>query len=847
MLRAIIKSALAHRLRLLLTAVAVMLGVTFVTGTLVYTDTLDEVFSTMVEEGAEGVDVYVQPDVAFESLMSYGTSGPGIPESLVADVQALPEVATAEGSVVSFAQFIDKAGEVIAPMGPPTIGMSWTADPQLASVVIDDGRAPDGPDEVVMDVVTAADHGFVVGDEVEVLLQGPKQVFTLVGTFDRTSGGGFAGATMAAFDLETAQSLFLKEGKVDQIDVAAAPGVTPDGLRSRLEASLDGELTIVTAQDEAAETKTQIRQGFGFFTTVLLVFAAVAVFVGAFIIFNTFSIIVAQRMREFGLLRSLGATHRQVMRSVLVEAALVGLIASVAGILLGLGAAVGLQGLMDAAGVDLPKASLELSSRTIVVSLIVGMGVTLIAAFLPARRAGRVSPVSAMQASTSENEAIGRRRVLIGGGVLVGGIVAMGAGFLSVISELPAVGFGAFLVFMGVAILGPVYGRALASLLASPLPRLFGVTGTLARENSRRAPRRTSSTAAALMVGLALVTLVAMFASSLKGSIDVVLTETVRSDLVVMPQSFTSVSGFTPRIAKQLDALPETATVSPMRYGEWKGSDGRMRSFLAIDGATVGSVFDLKMVSGSPKDLTDGGILLRKNEAEARDVTTGDMLDMTFSNAGEIEVEIDGVFAAEIDDRYLLSLDTYDENFTRGQDIQVHIVGATGIPIPELRAAVERELEPFPNVRVLDQASLREESSKLIDQMLNMVYGLLALALVIAVLGITNTLALSVHERRREVGLLRAVGATRAQVRRMIRWEAATIALFGSVLGILIGSAFATALMKALEEEGFSRIVVPVPQLVTFVLIAGAAGVLAAALPARRAARMDVLEAIAFE
>lgn len=847
MLRATMKSALAHRLRLLLTTVAVMLGVTFVSGTLVYTDTLDEIFSSMVEEGTAGVDVYVQPRTEFESLMDYGTNGPGLPESLVEEVRSVSGVSVAEASVVGYAQFVDKNGEAITPIGPPTIGMSWTNDPELATVEIQDGRAPNGLDEVAMDTVTAQDHGFVVGDDVDVLLQGPTQTFTLVGTFDRASGNGFAGATMAAFDLETAQQVFAKGAKVDQIEIAAVGGVSSAVLRDRLRMALDKDIKVVTADDEAGETKSQIRQGFGFFTTVLLVFAGIAVFVGAFIIFNTFSIIVAQRMREFGLLRALGATHRQVMVSVLIEAALVGVIASGAGIFLGLGAAVGLQALMDAAGIDLPKASLELAPRTVVVSLVIGIGITLLAALLPARRAGRISPVAAMQSTAADEGDVNKRRVYIGGATFVLGAAGMALGLLSVVPELPAVGAGAFLVFMGVATLGPVFGRSLASALASPLPRLFGITGTLARENSRRAPRRTSSTAAALMVGLSLVTLVAMFASSLKGSIESAMTQTMKADLVVMPQSFMSVTGFTPRVAKELRKLPEVEVVSPMRYGEWKGSDGAMRTFVGVDGATIDEVLDLDLVSGSAQGLLDGGVLLRKSEADARGVTTGDTLEMTFSNSGKTTVEIDGVFEAQMDDRYLLSLATYDENFTRPQDIQVHIVAFPDVSTQRLVAAVDDALEPFPNVRALDRAKLREESSGLIDQMLNMVYGLLALALVIAILGITNTLALSVHERRREVGLLRAVGATKSQVRRMIRWEAATIALFGTVLGVLIGATFAAAFMKALEDEGFTRIVLPFAQIGSFIVIAGVAGLIAAALPARRAARMDVLDAIAFD
>lgn len=421
-------------------------------------------------------------------------------------------------------------------------------------------------------------------------------------------------------------------------------------------------------------------------------------------------------------------------------------------------------------------------------------------------------------------------------------------GLMSAIDDpLPAIGLGVLLVFVGVATLSPVFGRTLAGWLGAPLPRLLGITGTLARENSRRSPRRTAATAAALAVGLSLVTLVAMFASSLKESIDSAMRQTIRADVMVMPQSFATMTGFTPRIARALDRLPEVGTVSQMRFGEWKGSDGRTRQVLAVDPATVDRVMALDMISGSVDALSDGGILLRDVEAEARDVTTGDTLEMVFGVTGKTEVRIDGVFGGALDDRYLLALPTYEENFARQQDIQVHLLAAPGVSVEEMRTAVDDVLADYPNVRAMDQAGLREESSKLIDQMLNMVYGLLGLALIVAILGITNTLALSVHERRREIGLMRAVGASRRQVRRAIRWEALVITLFGTVIGVLLGVIFAASLMTALADEGLTRIVVPLSQIAIFVVVAGIAGLVAAAGPARRAARLDVLDAIAFE
>ncbi|MFP5353287.1 MAG: ABC transporter permease [Actinomycetota bacterium] len=354
-----LRSALAHRLRLALTALAVMLGVTFVTGTLTYTDALNRVFTSMVEEGTAGVDVYVAPKMEFESLIDYGAGGPGLPESMVETVASVPGVAVASGAVTGYAQFVDKKGKAITPFGPPTLGISWTEDPGLSSVRLTDGRAPSGPDEVLMDADTARDHGFEVGDQVEVLLQGPKVTFDLVGIIDTPSGSGFGGATMAAFDLETAQRLFKKKDRVDQIEVAAEEGTSATELRNLLAAELPDNVELKTGAAQAEETKRQIQQGFGYFTTVLLVFAAVAVFVGAFIIFNTFSIIVAQRTKEFGLLRAIGASGRQVTASVLVEAALIAAVASTLGIAAGLALAVGLQNLMDAVGIDLPPATLE--------------------------------------------------------------------------------------------------------------------------------------------------------------------------------------------------------------------------------------------------------------------------------------------------------------------------------------------------------------------------------------------------------------------------------------------------------------------------------------------------------
>ena len=852
MIKTALKTALAHRLRLALTGIAVMLGVTFVAGTFIYTDTLDKVFSTMIDEGASGVDVYVQPHTEFETLMDYGMAGPGLPEEMVEAVRDTDGVHAAEGTVAGYAQFVDKKGNAITPIGPPTLGMSWTRDDGLSTLEIIDGDPPETRLEVAMDAATAGRYGFAVGDDVKILLQGPEEGFELVGIFDHEGEATFAGATLAAFDLETAQRVLGKGDKIDGIEVQAEEGISQVQLRESLAAALPSNVELTTARAEAAGTKDQIQQGFGFFTTILLVFAAIAVFVGAFIIFNTFSIIVAQRMKEFGLLRAIGATQRQVMTTVLIEAAVVSIFASGAGIILGLGAAMGLQGLMDAMGLDMPTSSLEIAPRTVIVGFAVGIGVTLIASLVPARRAAKIPPVVAMRDVLPESRGLKRRRIYIGTALTVLGVGSLAAGLMNFVSdEVLAVGLGAFLLFNGIAILAPVFAKPLAGFLAAPLPRIFGITGTLARENSRRSPKRTASTGAALMIGLALVTLVAMFAASLKGSINENLVATVRSDLIVMSQSFASTSGFSPRIGKELEALPEVEIATPMRLGEWRMPSGASGNVMAFEPEHVADIMSIEVRSGSLDALEDGGVFIEEEEASAIGVAVGDSIERTFGATGKQSIEIDGTYTGGIygqgDEKYLLSMATFEQNFSRVADLNLHLVAAPGVSAADLRTTVEETLDAYPNVRALDKTQVQDENVKLIDQMINMIYALLALALIIAVLGITNTLALSVHERRREIGLLRAVGATKVQVRRMIRWEAAVLALFGTTLGVAIGALFGWALIVALEDEGFTTVVVPVVQIVVFVVVAGLAGLFAAVMPARRAARLDVLRAIAYE
>ena len=845
--KATLKGLLAHKFRLAATALAIVLGVSFVAGTYVLTDTINATFTNLFDEVTQGIDVAVRSKEVF-SAQGSEVRDP-IPEEVLNEVKAVDGVKVAEGSVTGFAQFVDKDGKPVTTGGAPTLGVSISSAPELqAGTTVRSGRLPSGPDEMVVDAQTADKHGFAVGDRVKVLLQGPARTFTVSGVIGFGSAGNLGGATLAGFTLPTAQEVLNREGRFDEIDVVAAEGTTPEQLRDRVRAVLDPRYEVLTGTELSEDAARAINDTFGrFLSTALLSFAFVALLVGAFLIFNTFTIIVAQRTRELALLRCLGASRRQVMTSVLVESLIVAVVASLVGLGLGVLIANGLKALLTSIlNFDLPTTGTVFLWRTVLVSLAVGIVVTLLAALLPARKATRVPPVAALQPETAFAPThFRKRRVVLGVLVTVVGIALLLAGlFQNEGNRLVNVASGAVIVFFGVAILSPLIARPLARLIGWPFAKAFRLPGTLARENAMRNPRRTASTAAALMIGLALVTFVSIFAASIKASTTETLDRTIAADYILQNDTFMP---FSPDLATRLADQPELAAVVGVRLGAFK-LDGATKQLIGIDPAAYDRVVKTEVLSGSIADLQSGGLAVKEDVAKANGWTVGERVALQFPRGGTQQVTVKAIYKDNsVNGDYLLSLADYERFYADQADSQILVQAAPGTTPAASRAAIDRVLVDFPNVTVRDQAEYKAETARQIDQVVNLFYALLALAVVIALFGIVNTLGLSIFERIRELGLLRAVGATRRQIRSMIRWEAVIIAVLGAVLGLAVGVFFGWTIVRALRTVGITEFALPGGQLVIFVVFAALAGILAAVLPGRRAARIDVLRAITTE
>jgi putative ABC transport system permease protein len=846
MFKAVIKGLLAHKLRLLLTGLAIVLGIGFVSGTYVLTDTMNKAFDNLFTDVTRGVDVFVSAKDNTESQTSF--SPPGIPESVLGTVEGVDGVQSAEGSVDGFAQMIDKEGEAIVPNGPPSIGTTFLPDDESSEV--SSGRPPMGLGEVAVDFATAEDHGFEVGDEIQIVFESGSRSFEIVGIAGSEDSAGMdLGATVALFDLETAQRVLGSRGEFSQIRIAGSDGVSDVELAARVSEVLPSGFEAATGTQTAEEQSTQIKQALSFFNVTLLAFAAIALFVGAFLIFNTFSVVVAQRTREYALLRTLGATGGQITRSVFIEALLVGLVFSAVGIGAGFLIALGLGAVLSAFGIDLPTTDLVMLPRTVIVGLVVGTLVTVVASVAPARRASRVSPMAALRETTPASGGWSRRRALAGVVVAIAGAALLWVGLTADLSRpIVAVGAGAALVFIGVAILGPLFAGPLSSVVGFPVRGLLRVPGKLAQQNAGRNPKRTAATASALMIGVALVSMISVLAASLKASTAAALEKNLRADFIVTTGSTFGGSPISARFAESLRGRPEIAAVSPLRLGAFR-EKGTLGYLAATDVASIDQTMELGVEEGDTADLQDGGIFISRTTADARDVQVGDELNLRFDKTGTVSSEIEGIFANKdvVQTNYLMSLQEYDRNFTDRLDFMVFVATASGSTQAEARAAIESAAESFPSVNIADQGEFREQQEQSINQLLGLLTALLGLALFIAVLGITNTLALAVFERTRELGLLRAVGMTKRQTRSMIRWESVIVAVIGAIMGMVVGCFFGWALVRALESEGITELAVPGGQLALYGIAAAIAGVLAGLPPARSAARLDVLKAVATE
>ena len=851
--RVTIKGLLAHKLRFFLTALAVMLGVAFMSGTMVLTDTISRTFDNLFADVNRGTDAFVRSRESLTSSFGGDRQRGRIPASLLPEIESVDGAAKAEGNLQFYAQLVDKKDDAIGNpgQGAPTFGFNWVPDRRLNPYRLEPGsRAPEAPDEVVIDAGSATEGDFKLGDQVNVLTQGPPKEYQIVGIAKFGDADSAAGSTAALFDTPTAQAITGAGDEFDSISVVAAPDVAQETLTKRITEKLDNNAyQVLTGEQITKENQSDIKDALSFFNIALVVFALIALFVGSFIIFNTFSIVVAQRVREMALLRAIGARGRQVMGAILTEAVLVGLFASVIGLGIGIVLSSALKALLDAFGFDIPAGGTVVSARTVIVAVLVGVGVTILSAIVPARKASRVPPVAAMRDVATEDRPHSGRRVLIGAGVTLVGVLALFGGLFGD-AGIEFVGLGAFIVFIGVFVLGPVIARPISGVIGWPIQRLRGMTGTLARDNAMRNPKRTSATAAALMIGVALVGFITIFAASTKESINVQIDRAFKADYVISTGSgFGGFGGFSPQLGDDVAKLPQVGESSPLRFNEAE-FDGSSKFFVALQPQSANDLFDLDVEDGGTADLEQSnGLAVSRAVADDHDWRIGSAVPVRFPN-GTTDLTVRMIFgngAKEGLADYAFSIETFDEHYTNQLDQQVFVKLASGVSPAEGRRALDGVLKAYPNAELQDRTEFKEAQAAMINQLLGLIYVLLALAVIIALIGIANTLALSIYERTRELGLLRAVGMSRRQLRSTVRWESVIISLLGTFLGLVIGLFFGWAVVEALADQGITEFAPPGGQLVIVVIIGGIAGVIAAIGPARRAAKLDVLRAVTHE
>jgi putative ABC transport system permease protein len=839
------KGLLAHKFRLALTAVAIVLGVTFISGTLVLTDTLHATFTTLFGHIYQNVDFEIRGKAAFtDNTGGGGAVRKPIPDSIAAEVRRIPGVAYAEGTVGGYAQFVAPDGQAVTTGGAPTIGLSFDPNPQLSALRVSSGHGPTSSDQVAMDAGTATKYHFHVGDRVRILLIGPPRTFTISGIVTFGTANNLAGATLAAFDLPTAQQILGEPGQLSAVDVLAQPGADKAQLQRAIAKTLPTGVEVVTGQTVADEATNSINQALSFFSTALLVFAFISLFVGGFTIFNTFSITVGQRTRELALLRIVGASRRQVFRSVLIEALLLGLVASLVGLGLGVLAALGLEALLKGFGITLPTGPLVFASRTVIAALAVGVGVTVVSAIGPARRAVRIPPVAALADHRSDQAESSRRRIVIGSVVAVLGIVGLILGLTKPAIQL--VGLGAVAIFLGIGMLAPVVARPMSSVIGRPLARLLGIPGRLGRENSMRSPRRTAQTSSALMVGLALVSTIAVFGASLSKSATSSVDNAVRADYIITSSSTGGTGGFSASVAEAASTVPGVSATSTVYNGEFEVRRS-LATLTAISTHRLSDTVILRMDAGTgPPALAAGRLLIDSNTANTKHLVVGSVVPVKFAQTGTSTMRIGGIFKPNaLLGSYVVGDGFFLAHFDR--PLPVAVLLDTGGSTAATTRAVKDGLSAYPNLKVQTRAEFQQSQQAQVNQLLGLVYALLALAVLIALIGIVNTLMLSVFERTHEIGLLRAVGMKRRQIRAMIRSESVILSLFGAIIGVVVGTALGVAFAASLKQQGITDLVIPFGSLVVFLVLAALLGLAAASWPARRASKLDVLAAIAAE
>lgn len=851
MFKLTLNSLLARKIRLALTTFAVVLGVSFVSGSFILADSLRAVFDKIAVEIAGPNWLQVR---GVESIEGDPFSRPKVTQSVVDQISASEEVYGAVGVIQGFPR-ISVGDTLIKPLGgAPTLAFNFEQESQeLSGFQTVEGRAP-GSGEAMVDVDTAAKYDIAVGDTITIRSLQPEEDFEVSGItrWGQDNGGG---AVFVLVDTVTAQRLFNYPDSFLAITVAAQPGVDEEQLAIQLTSELPSGFEAVTSDVVASEFSDQFDIFITIFQNALLVFAAVALIVSAFIINNTFAIVLGQRIKELGLLRAVGATGRQIRSSVLIEALLIGVVASLTGVFAGMGIAWSIKALIAQAGdgSGLPDGPLIIAARTWLAAAIVGIGVTLLAAISPARRASKIPPIAALRDDLSLWSGGTKRRTIIGLVLGIIGLLATGFGTVNdsgATKQLGLLATGALLLFVSVSLLSTLIARPAARLFGWPMARFAKASGNLARENASRNPRRTASTASALMVGLALVAMVLVVGTSFKKTFSSILDSSLGADYFIDTDGRGD-WGFSPQLVDEIDEIEGISTVAGFRGGPGIAQIsvyGSSKDVIGTQEEGLGRVIDISLVDGSYSGLSNDGVLVHTDPATDLGLSVGDVVPVTFPASGPQDLTVVGIFDdGALLGNWVIDMSTYEYGFdpARQSDLFAAVEIDDGVNADEVRSSLEAVVSGYPEANLQDRTEYQETIEGDIDTLLVTVNALVGFAVIIAVLGIVNTLMLSVFERTREIGLLRAVGMTRRQTRRMIRWEAVIIAVFGGVMGILVGTVLGFIAVQAMPESFITDFGVPYGNFVVIVALCAVAGVLAAILPARRAARLNILDAIA--
>ena len=840
MFRLSLKMTLARKGRLLLTSLAIILGTSFLSGTTIFSDTINSTFDRLFTDVFRDVDAYVRSTDSVDT--GFGEQRAPSAVSALETILKVKGVSAAVGDMQSYARVIDKDGKPIGQdQGPPTFG-GIASESSAGLWSVEDGRLAVGPKEMMLDRETAEKGKYEIGDTVRVNALSGTREFTLVGIANYGDVSSPGGATFALFDQPTASEFLLKPGFVDAFLIKGDGTLSDEELAKAINAALptDAKLETLTGAEITEETTSQIKTVLGFFTAFLTAFSYIALGIGCFVIYNVFSITAAQRQRESALLRAIGASRRQVTVSLLVEALIVGVLGSIIGFVAGIGLSRALSALLNAIGLEIPTSGLTIETGAITRTVLIGTVITILSAILPALRSGRVPPVAAMRDTALDTVQKLTRRVAIGLVLIVAGAIALIASING--ADVAILGVGVLGVFAGVLVIGPALSKPVAVLLGKPVATLRGVTGAMSQQNAARNPKRTARTAAPVLIGVALVTAFTALAASIKSEIRESIGSSFRGDYALSVNS-RGFGGIPISITDQLTQLAEIDQATGVGFIAAKVGD-ESPFVLVFNPKTADGLYDLEMVEGTQKGLTKNEILVEADKALDKNLSVGSRVQVTLVDGRSMQLTVAGTYT-DAYGNYAVSRELFEGSNTPLFDSFVYIKTAEGVSDESARTAISAVSEDLGIGKLESRDEYIDTQAGQVDQFLALIYGLLFLSVIIAIVGIIITLLLSVFERRREIGLLRAVGMTRSQVRTMVRWESVITSLFGAVTGVVLGILTGIVIVVSLNDSGFSAFTLPIANTIVILVGAFVVGVIAAVFPAWRATRTEIISAIA--